>query len=56
MVIKSHHHLEIPRSCKHKRVLALSRLPEIMVKLVGKLPGTDALQVSSQHSMTRQVA
>src|SRR2546428_3666808 len=35
--------VETPRFQKHKGILALSRLPERILKLVGKAPGTDAL-------------
>ncbi len=39
----SHHRVKPPRFQKHKGVLAFFHLPERMLKLVGKLPGTDAL-------------
>jgi len=43
MVRKSAHHAEIPRFQNHKGALALSQLPKIMVKPMGKAPAANAV-------------
>lgn len=56
MARKSGHHAEIPRFQNHKGALALSQLPETMVKPMGNAPGRRSLDYSRRSSTIHSVA
>src|ERR1700758_873052 len=55
MARKAGHHAEIPRFQNHKGALALSQLPETMVKPMGNAPGRRPLAYSRRSSTMHSV-